>query len=74
MLNDDLDVLYHIILKWDYFKDLREEELFINHLEEDITWENLRDPTKKYKDLENIQIIFSSTEDYIKNFFSLFLI
>jgi senataxin len=74
MLNDDLDVLYHIILKWDYFKDLREEELFINHLEEDITWENLRDPTKKYKDLENIQITFSSTEDYIKNFFSLFLI
>jgi len=74
MQNEDLDILYHILLKWDYFKDLKEEELFTRHIEEDITWENLKDPTKKYKDLENIPITFNSTEEYIKNFFSLFLI
>ena len=74
MQNEDLDILYHILLKWDYFKDLKEEELFTRHIEEDITWENLRDPTKKHKDLENIPITFNSTEEYIRNFFSLFLI
>ena len=74
MQNEDLDILYHILLKWDYFKDLKEEELFTRHIEEDITWENLRDPTKKHKDLEDIPITFNSTEEYIRNFFSLFLI
>ncbi len=74
MQNEDLDILYHILLKWDYFKDLKEEELFTRHIEEDITWENLRDPTKKHKDLENIPITFNSTEEYIRKFFSLFLI
>lgn len=70
----DFDGLYHIILKWDFFRDLREEELFTKHLEEDKTWELLLSPTETNIGLETIPIRFSSSEDYIKIFHSLFLI
>ena len=74
MQNTDLDSLYHIILKWDYFKDLREDELFTRHLEEDKTWELLLDSTKTNLGLEKVPLRFTSSEEYVKVYFSLFLI
>ena len=73
-MNEDLDDLYHILLKWDYFKDLREEEVFVDHIEEDQIWEMLFNKKVKHQELENIPLTFSSSDEYMRAFFTLFLI
>ena len=74
MQNTDLDSLYHVILKWDYFVDLKEQELFTRHLEEDKTWELLLDSTKTNVGVQKVPLRFSSSEEYVAIFRQLFLI
>ena len=74
MQNTDLDSLYHVILKWDYFADLKEQELFTRHLEEDKTWELLLDATKTNVGVQKVPLRFSSSEEYVAIFRQLFLI
>ena len=74
MISADLDILHHSILKLDYFNDLIETEILTMHLEEDTTWEYLKDFTNINSTLEKVPISFSSAEEYNKIFTTLFLI
>jgi hypothetical protein len=65
----ELDNLYYIILQWDYFSELVDDELVTNKIEDDIVYEEVHQSTE----LEKVPIKFQNTEDYFRIFHSLFL-
>jgi senataxin len=78
----ELDTLYYNICSWDYYKDFVEENIVTNHMEEDIVWEDLKGTESEAKEsgtpkskeaLEKIPLKFTSSEEYIKIWMSLFL-
>lgn len=78
----ELDSMYFTLCTWDYYKDLVEENVVTNHIEEDKIWEEIRGTSKEditqpdnktqVTPLERIPIKFSNSEDYIKTWLSLF--
>ena len=73
----DLEQLYQTICCFDFYSDLREEKL-IKNLEVD-KYEGEENKETQAKDinmnkLEKVQIKYSHSEDYIRIYYSLFLI
>jgi senataxin len=79
----ELDTLYYNICSWDYYKDLVEENIVTNHIEEDVVWQEIHESETTTKEssiqakpkegLEKIPLKFNNSEEYIKIWMNLFL-
>ena len=76
----DLDSLYYLICTWDFYKDLKEDNIVLNKLEDDNIWEEIRAASQDNlhlanvnDKLERIPIKFANNEEYIRIWMNLFL-
>jgi len=75
----ELDSLYYIICTWDFYKDLVEENVVVNKLEDDNIWEEIKTAAienllkvNKNDKLESVPVKFSNHEEYIRIWMNLF--